>query len=58
MDAPVTLITGGSSGIGAAAAKQLLNRDIASRLPEWWPAGQPSNVDVSTLVVRTIGSPR
>jgi NADP-dependent 3-hydroxy acid dehydrogenase YdfG len=65
----VTLITGGSSGIGEAVARRLLgqgdrvaitgrHRDRLGRFAAEsvaWALGQHSGVDVSTVIVRPVG---
>lgn len=54
-DIPVTLITGGGSGIGAATARQLL--DKGQRVTIVGRGQERSGVDVNTVIVRPIGQP-
>jgi NADP-dependent 3-hydroxy acid dehydrogenase YdfG len=61
-EAPVALITGGGSGIGAAVARQLL--DLGHRVTVTGRGAErlrairrPAGVDVNTVVVRPIGQP-
>jgi NADP-dependent 3-hydroxy acid dehydrogenase YdfG len=60
-DAPVALITGGASGIGAATARRLLAGGLltADQIADSivWAISQPSGVDVNTVIVRPIGQP-
>jgi NADP-dependent 3-hydroxy acid dehydrogenase YdfG len=72
VDGPVTLITGGGSGIGAATARRLLaaDWDADGGPPDRamldadhiaaaiaWAITQPGGVDVNTLTVRPVPSP-